>query len=233
MPAVVRCDQIWPAPLHTPDIALARDLTQPISARSFEILGNAWAEYRDKLTEDFLIGMTVSNAPGTVANFSIDSSAAPLISFTDLSTNTPTTWHWDFDFNSDTSNLQNPNYTYTTNGLYNVCLTANNALGGTTVCKQVRISNIGVDEDFIDYKPFVYPNPSNGKAFIDMPQNISPNNLLVQFSTIHGQILNLNYSPNGRRFEFNTAQLPVGVYLFEIVVKDQNKSLAKGKFIVE
>ena len=66
-----------------------------------------------------------------------DFSADPLITlighsvqFTDLSTNSPTSWQW--DFNNDgvvDSTMQNPNYTYTTAGTYTVNLTVSNPAG--------------------------------------------------------------------------------------------------------
>jgi hypothetical protein len=37
------------------NITLARDLTPPISRRTFEYVGGAWSEYRDNQSEDFLI----------------------------------------------------------------------------------------------------------------------------------------------------------------------------------
>jgi PKD repeat protein len=50
------------------------------------------------------------------------------VQFTDESTNSPTTWAWDFG-NGDTSDEQNPQYTYTTSGTYTVTLTVTNPGG--------------------------------------------------------------------------------------------------------
>ena len=133
------------------DIAISRDLSSVASQRTFEILGNTWGGYRDKQNEDFLIGMTVSNSPSApTADFSVDSSNAPVISFFDISTKSPNQWHWDFDYNVDTSNLKNPTYSYAANGAYNVCLIATNNVGSDTVCKTITISTfsgVGIDED--------------------------------------------------------------------------------------
>jgi gliding motility-associated-like protein len=58
--------------------------------------------------------------------------------FTDqstVSTGTITGWHWDYgvaSLTNDTSNLQNPTYTYTTAGTYNVTLTCTSSNGCTT-----------------------------------------------------------------------------------------------------
>jgi parallel beta-helix repeat protein len=68
-----------------------------------------------------------------VADFGSDvtSGDAPLtVSFTDLSTNSPTSWEWDFDNDGTVDSYeQNPTYTYTAPGTYTVKLTATNAAG--------------------------------------------------------------------------------------------------------
>jgi len=72
-----------------------------------------------------------------VADFSVSPTAgnAPLaVSFTDASTNTPTSWSWDFG-DSSTSTLQNPSHTYTTAGSYTAALIAANAGGSNTNTK--------------------------------------------------------------------------------------------------
>ncbi|MFA5414208.1 MAG: PKD domain-containing protein [Methanoregula sp.] len=69
-----------------------------------------------------------------VANFTgaPTSGTAPLtVSFTDRSTNYPTAWNWSFGDGSS-SNLQNPNHTYSNAGTYTVSLSATNSAGSTT-----------------------------------------------------------------------------------------------------
>lgn len=51
------------------------------------------------------------------------------VNFTDLSTNSPTSWSWDFGDGVGTSTAQNPSYTYDAAGTYTVSLTATNAYG--------------------------------------------------------------------------------------------------------
>ncbi|AAM07055.1 PKD domain-containing protein [Methanosarcina acetivorans] len=72
-----------------------------------------------------------------VANFTATptSGSAPLaVSFTDQSTNAPTSWVWDFgDDTSSTS--QNPTHTYSASGTYTVILTATNIAGTNTTTK--------------------------------------------------------------------------------------------------
>jgi len=60
---------------------------------------------------------------------------APLtVNFTDLSTNSPTSWSWTFG-DGGTSVAQNPGYTYNSAGTYTVSLTATNAYGSDTETK--------------------------------------------------------------------------------------------------
>jgi PKD repeat protein len=78
-----------------------------------------------------------------VAEFSGDpkNGIAPLtVTFTDLSTNAPTSWNWSFgDYSIENSTEQNPLHTYTNPGNYTVSLNVTNADG----------SNIKVWSDYI------------------------------------------------------------------------------------
>lgn len=75
-----------------------------------------------------------------VANFksNLQSGVAPLtVSFTDLSTNQPTSWEWDFqDDGVVDSTSQNPTFTYNTPGVYSVRLTVQNTAGSDALQKQ-------------------------------------------------------------------------------------------------
>jgi serine protease len=56
------------------------------------------------------------------------------VTFTDASTNSPTSWAWTFG-DGGTSTLQNPSHQYTAAGTYTVSLTATNAYGSNTLTK--------------------------------------------------------------------------------------------------
>lgn len=60
------------------------------------------------------------------------------ISFTDTSTNTPTSWAWNFG-DSHTSSLKNPTHSYVAAGTYTVLLTATNATGSGYITHNVII----------------------------------------------------------------------------------------------
>jgi len=61
------------------------------------------------------------------------------ISFSDLSTNSPSTWNWDFGDGS-TSDLQNPTHIYNASGTYSVTLIVSNEFGTDTITKQDLIT---------------------------------------------------------------------------------------------
>lgn len=123
-----------------PDINLARDLTQPISRQTYEIVGGGWSGYRDLQTEDFLMGLNIKKVT-VQADFYADLTNSPTVQFNDSSLLNPTSWLWDFGVTGATSTLQNPVYTYQMNGNYHVCLTASNASGSDSICKTVIINN--------------------------------------------------------------------------------------------
>ncbi|TDQ23886.1 discoidin domain-containing protein [Tenacibaculum caenipelagi] len=85
------------------------------------------------------IGGTLIQAGAPVANFTSNTTSiisGQQISFTDSSTNNPTSWNWAFEGGTPaTSTAQNPVVTYTTEGTYNVTLTASNTTGSHTITK--------------------------------------------------------------------------------------------------
>lgn len=78
-----------------------------------------------------------------VANFSADVTtidAGGTVNFTDLSTNTPTSWSWSFG-DTGTSTQQHPSHQYEDGGVYDVELIATNASGSDT---ETKVGYIGV-----------------------------------------------------------------------------------------
>lgn len=59
--------------------------------------------------------------------------------FTDLTTNSPTSWDWNFGDGSGISTQQNPTYTYATPGNYTVTLIVFNGVGYDTIPKVVTV----------------------------------------------------------------------------------------------
>ena len=65
-----------------------------------------------------------------------------MVTFTDLSTNGPTSWNWDFgDGSIENATMQNPVHAYATRGKFTVSLTSTN-LGGANVTTRVGYINV-------------------------------------------------------------------------------------------
>jgi len=96
----------------------------------------------DGETKTGYITVTQPNTDPPVADFSgtPTSGDAPLnVSFTDLSTNSPTSWAWTFG-EGGTSTAQNPSHTYTSAGTFTVALTATNAYGSDSDTKTAYVT---------------------------------------------------------------------------------------------
>lgn len=87
---------------------------------------------------------------------------APLtVSFTDQSTNNPTSWQWNFG-DGNTSAQQNPQHTYQNAGTYTVAFTVTNSYGSDTETKTNYITVTSGGGGFND----VF-NPATGKTWMD------------------------------------------------------------------
>jgi PKD repeat protein len=109
-----------------------------------------------------VITILTDGAP-PVANFTAEptTGTVPLtVNFTDLSTNTPTSWLWDFG-DGNTSAAQNPSHTYTSARTYTVNLTVSNDAGSDS---EEKVDYINVTEPTGPSGP--EPLPSNRHIFI-------------------------------------------------------------------
>lgn len=85
--------------------------------------------------------ITISEVPADTANFTYQCTTTPLqYQFNDASTVCPNSFSWNFGDPSsgaaNTSNIQNPNHTFSTPGIYNVTLTVQGPCGQTATTTQ-------------------------------------------------------------------------------------------------
>jgi len=118
---------------------------------------------------NYTVSLTATNAGGsnttTVANYITVNVTAPVanfvgtptsgslpltVTFTDSSTNTPTSWFWVFG-DGVTSTLQNPTHTYASTGTYTVSLNATNAAGSNTFTRTnyITVSSVTPVANFV------------------------------------------------------------------------------------
>lgn len=88
--------------------------------------------------------VVVNNCPPPTADFSgtpLNVCTGQQVFFSDLSTNSPTSWSWTFPGGSPGANsAPNPTVTYFTPGIYDVSLTATNAYGSDPITKTAYIT---------------------------------------------------------------------------------------------
>jgi PKD repeat protein len=91
--------------------------------------------------KEYTANFTASVAP--IAAFSADAtnvSVGGTVNFSDISTNSPTSWQWSFPGgNLVSSTLKNPSVVYSNEGEYDVTLTAANAVGSNSITKAKHI----------------------------------------------------------------------------------------------
>ncbi len=157
------------------------------------------------------------SAPVPVADFSGVPTAIAIgggVTFTDLSTNTPTSWSWVFDGGTPaTSTLKQPPLIhYATPGTYDVSLTVTNAFGFDELVQvgYIYVGGVGVDE-LSQNSIRVYPNPVKDVVTIETGSNIQQ----VQIFNITGQIV-MTEQASSKSVTLNTSMLRSGIYFLKV-----------------
>ena len=119
--------------------------------------------------DDFKIFYNLDNQIGTpLASFSTTGNSfcqnSP-ITFTDFSTNSPSSWSWNFG-DGGTSTQQNPQHTYSNPGNYTVNLTVTNATGFNSTSETITIESCVSTTDLLANGVSIRPNPNNGNFII-------------------------------------------------------------------
>ena len=145
----------WTIPLGWTGISTTNSITITCDAAPGNIEVNA--ENICGTTANSLIAVTIfAGAP--TSSFT-QSNVVYDYTFTSTSLDA-TSWSWDFGDGMGVSSIENPNYTYTTNGIFTVTLIVENGCGTDTYTEQVTITGVGIDEN-VQSMLVVYPNPVN------------------------------------------------------------------------
>lgn len=113
----------------------AADL-QLVGDDSFTVTAEAGGAGGSIISRTFEVG--IQRPPQ--ASFSFQR-AGLVVTFTDTSSGSPTSWQWDFGDGTPISNQQNPVHAYSGPGTYVVTLTARNSIGVSSASNLVQITN--------------------------------------------------------------------------------------------
>lgn len=150
-------------------------------------------------------------------------------SFTDMSTNTPTSWFWNLPGAiPSTSTLQNPIVTYTANGIENITLIATNAAGSSAVITHTVFVDkcVGI-EDLTIEQLSIYPNPANTSININLGTIIDKIDIKL-IDMLGKEIMFTSFQ--GPKTEINLKGISEGVYYLKL--SDSNQHTVIKKLII-
>ncbi len=166
--------------------------------------------------------ITIAIANGVNPNFGITTNNYT-VNFSD-SSNAAVSWTWLFG-DGNASFSQNPTYTYTSPGTYNVTLIVSNGVcSADTIIKTITISAIGLST-LIDGKQLtVYPNPLRASATINFESRSASANIEI-LNTIGAVVLSKSIAPSyGNVYveQIDMKNLPSGIYFVKITSASGN-----------
>lgn len=123
---------------------------------------------------------------------------------------------WDFGDGSPTVTSPNPTHSFTTYGIYTVCVTVTNACGSNTTCKTLYVTPNGIEDlnqqtsDLI-----IYPNPAKTELTIASIDR----GALFEIIDIAGRKMQRGQT-HGEKETINIETLDAGVYFIRVIGKD-------------
>ncbi len=157
--------------------------------------------------------------------------AGDAVTFTDLSTDAPSSWSWTFEGGSPAvSAQQSPVVTYNTPGTYTVKLSVTNSVGSSPETAKIQYITVqeplSVDANTLGSAVSVYPNPTNGKVTIELNSTEAGENTSIAIYDLTGRKVyqNNDVKSNGgvQKTEVDLTQF-AGGQMFIINVKTGDK----------
>lgn len=159
-----------------------------------------------------------------VAEFACQSDSVSMLlyQFSDESFQDPTDWDWDFG-DGETSTEMNPEHLYSSDGIYEICLTVSNTVGEDSICKTVSVIASGlteIDEDGLS----VFPNPVKDVLYCHHLEISYWDQLELLDAT--GRVVRTQENSN----TFSVAGISSGIYFIQLKKEDK---VWRRKVIVE
>jgi PKD repeat protein len=168
-----------------------------------------------------------------VANFVASSTSVNqggTVDFTDISSNTPTSWQWFFTNGTPSSSTtQSPTgIQYNTAGTFDVTLIATNSAGSDTETKSGFITVAGPDgiDGLLELNSLlVFPNPADDNLFINMNIN-GDEEVLVELLSMEGKLIETKKVKGAGNvsLKYDVENLATGTYLLRLTAKSGSTS---------
>jgi gliding motility-associated-like protein len=143
----------------------------------------------------------------------------PLVTFTDESINA-TSWFWSFG-DAGTSNVQNPQHTYTDTGLFNVILIANNS---NNLCNDTTFQKLRVLDIYRIFIPGAFSPNTDDINNVWKPSFTSILTVEVTIFNRWGERIYFNNDNTGIwDGTYNGSECEQGIYYYHIKVRDNRK----------
>lgn len=200
-----------------------------------EIVGVTWPHY-----PNYRLGpidgsgcdtLDINNVPLAHFTWEADTIAPQWIRFTDNSFYEPTEWSWDYGDGYGSTEV-NPDHSYATTGIYEVCLTVSNTYGSNTFCRDVEITTVGTDELVMGSSGLqIFPNPANESVTMNCQFPVMNAHYVLEVTDAVGRVWK-EVALDGQvsNIVVNTGDFPAGVYYAS--VKNNGQVLGKGRFVV-
>jgi PKD repeat protein len=168
--------------------------------------------------------------PGAIADFSNTTSSLDA-NFTNASTN-GTTYLWDFGVagsNNDISTEANPSFTYPSEGIYTVTLTAYSPCGDSTITKQISVT-VGINERPVNIaNARVYPNPNDGTDLTLDMTTLEKGQTEVSLMDLSGKVVSTLFAgklgAGSHNLNLNLGGVSQGLYFVRILSNGSVKNL--------
>lgn len=194
---------------NEPGNAFETELPDPIA--NHDVIYNGWDfSHFDPYnpTADFTFEVT----PGTASVLFTNASVAA------------DTYSWFFDDGGTaTTNLVSTTvpHTYTTNGDFDVCLTATNVYGVNVTCKTVTITAVGITDIALDKALEIYPSPSDGNVHVAL-SGTEYGNATVEVHNMLGELMTapVMFNTTGGSIDLNLTGLANGNYMVKVITEN-------------
>ena len=214
----------WNTQTHLSDSTIANPIINPTTPTTFWVIG----EDINGCKKTDSVNIAISIAPTAVLSppspndtlYLLQANGGDIQFFANLSTNV-ISYAWDFG-EGGTANVQNPIYTYTLPGFWDVELITTNGGCKDTANINVMVYNTdAVNEMYSSSSVLFYPNPANDYVEINF-NKLRPENISLSIYNSLGKLVESHVYKNTNLVKLTTSHLSNGIYFIALNIDNYN-----------